>query len=342
MTFLRNTWYLAGWSDELHIGAKLARFIAGEPIVFFRDSRNVARALLDRCPHRFAPLSKGTVRDDAIHCGYHGIAFGADGACVLNPHGPVVSALRVRAFPLVERHDALWIWMGDPERADAAAIPDLSFIDTVPAAARVKGYLSAHADYLLMVDNIMDLTHADYLHPDSLGGGINTRTKGRVEEGDGCVAIRWHASNETLPPVHQSLLPDPTIRGDFHNEVYWFAPGVMKQRLRFGPTGRLDEAGVDSWTAHVMTPAQERETHYFFCHTSDIVTRDPTVAPAVKQLLMTAFEGEDAPMIEAQQQRIGSRSFADLEPVLLPTDNGAARARRVLERLIAADRAQTS
>lgn len=339
--FLRNTWYLAGWSDELTAGSKLARTVAGEPIVFFRDSRNVVAALLDMCPHRFAPLSRGTVRSDGIHCGYHGLAFGANGACVANPHGPVVSALKVRTFPVVERHDAVWIWMGDRERADVGAIPDLSFIDAVPAPSRVKGYLHTRANYQLMVDNIMDLSHADYLHPDTLGGGINTRTKGKVEERDDCVAIRWHASNEILPPVMASQLPDPTTRGDFQNEVYWFAPGIMKQRLRFAPAGRLSEEGQDSWTAHVMIPATERDTHYFFCHTSDAVTRDPSIAATIKQILLSAFEGEDAPMIEAQQERIGARNFFDLMPVLLSTDSGAVRARRALDKLIAAERQQS-
>jgi vanillate O-demethylase monooxygenase subunit len=102
--------------------------------------------------------------------------------------------------------------------------------------------------------------------------------------------------------------------------------------------GRLDDEGLDSWTAHVMTPDAEQSTHHFFCHTSDNVSRDPQIVPMVKGILLSAFQDEDAPMIEAQQRNTGERDFWDFGPVLLSTDSGAVRARRVLEKLIAAER----
>jgi phenylpropionate dioxygenase-like ring-hydroxylating dioxygenase large terminal subunit len=337
MTFLRNCWYLAAWSEELITGQLLARTIAGEPLVLFRTQAGTPAALLDACPHRFAPLSRGRLTPEGLQCGYHGLAFAADGRCVLNPHGAVTSALRARQFAMVDRHAALWVWLGEPERATAATIPDLGFIDRTAPAARVQGWLHRQASYLLMVDNIMDLSHADYVHPDTLGSGINTRTKGRVAERDGVVSILWHAHDDVLPPLFRGLMPNGEPRGDFHNEVYWYAPGVMKQRLRFGPTGQLETRGIDSWTTHTMTPETESSTHYFFCHTSDTVNADPSTAGSIKQLLENVFETEDGPMIEAQQRHIGSRDFWSLKPALLPIDSGAVRARRVLERLIEAE-----
>ena len=339
--FLRNTWYLAGWSEELVPGGLLARTIAGEPLVFFRSVDGGPVALADACPHRFAPLSRGSLGDEGLTCRYHGLTFGADGRCVRNPHGPITSALRAQRFIVEERHTALWVWLGDPETADPSRIPDLGFIDRTAAEARVRGHLHRHADYRLMVDNIMDLSHADYLHPDTLGGGINTRTRGKVEERAGVVSIRWHATNDALPPVHRGLMPNGESHGDFQNEVYWHAPGVMLQRLRFGPTGELDSRGIDSWTTHTMTPETATSTHYFFCHTSDTVSANPALAGPIKQILERAFELEDGPMIEAQQSRIGSHDFFSLRPALLSIDTGAVRVRRALEKLIETERAET-
>src|SRR6202040_964744 len=148
-------------------------------------------------------------------------------------------------------------------------IPDYGFIDRTTQNARVTGYLRTDANYLLMVDNILDLTHADYLHPETLGGGINTRAKGKVESTTDGIAISWRADDEALPPILAALLPATDGRGDFQNEVYWSPPGNMCQRLLFGPPGRLTEDGIDSWTAHVMTPESATSTHYFFCYTSD-------------------------------------------------------------------------
>jgi vanillate O-demethylase monooxygenase subunit len=144
--------------------------------------------------------------------------------------------------------------------------------------------------------------------------------------------------NEILPPVHQGLMPDGASRGDFQNEVYWHAPGVMRQRLRFGPTGELDSRGIDSWTTHTMTPETATSTHYFYCHTSDTVSGNPALAAPIKEILERAFELEDGPMIEAQQARIGTREFGDMRPALLSIDAGAARARRALDKLIALER----
>ncbi len=337
MAFLKNTWYLAAWSGELAGQVPLARTVAGEPLVLFRDAQGSVTALLDRCPHRFAPLSRGVVRADGIQCGYHGLVFGTSGQCIANPHGAVLSALKVPAFPVVERHAAVWVWLGAPQLKDETAIADLSFIDATPEPARVTGYLHVQACYQLMTDNIMDLTHADYLHPDTLGGGINTRAKARVEEGTDGVTVRWEAKAERVPPLMSVRLERPDTLCDFLNEVRWSAPGVMRQRVLFGPSGRLAEAGHDSWNAHVMIPETEGATHYFFCHTSDHVTANPTVAPMARAALMQAFQGEDAPMIEAQQRQLRGRSFEAMRPMLLPTDAAAVAVRRRMQRLLEAE-----
>ena len=52
--------------------------LLGEPWVLYRAGRAVL-AWPDRCPHRFAPLSLGTVEDGRLRCAYHGWRFGRDG-----------------------------------------------------------------------------------------------------------------------------------------------------------------------------------------------------------------------------------------------------------------------
>jgi vanillate O-demethylase monooxygenase subunit len=104
-TYLRNAWYVAGWSDDLADGKLLARTIMKEPIVFYRLPDGNVAALQDRCPHRFAPLSMGQiVNGDRIQCPYHGLEFGPSGACTLNPHGTknIPPRARVRSYPVIE------------------------------------------------------------------------------------------------------------------------------------------------------------------------------------------------------------------------------------------------
>ena len=335
MSFLKNIWYMAGWADEVADSAPLARRIAGVDLVFFRDAEGDLHCLADMCPHRFAPLSMGRVEQGRLICAYHGLGFGGGGRCLINPHGPITDHLKATSYQAVERHACLWVWLGAPELADIAKIPPMDFIAATSPEARVTGYLLSKAHYMLMVDNIMDLSHADYLHAGSLGGGINSKTKGMVsQEADGAIAIRWHVDNEELPPLMAQSLPEGITRGDFRNEVYWYAPGAMKQSVLFGPHGQLANQGRQSWGLHNMTPADETSTHYFFCHTSADISRNPAMVPHVRAVLMQAFAGEDCPVLEAQQRRIDGRDFWSLHPALLPTDAGAVRVRRRIDEML--------
>ncbi|MEO0032587.1 MAG: hypothetical protein RIS94_2345 [Pseudomonadota bacterium] len=337
--FLHDCWYLAAWGDELAEGAMLARQIAGEHVLLLRAQSGAVHALADTCPHRLVPLSRGTCAADSVTCAYHGLRFALDGRCVENPHGPISQALAVRRFACVERHAALWLWLGDGE-ADEARIPDYSFIDRTPAEAHVKGYLHSAADYRLMVDNIMDLTHADYLHGTLLGGGINTLAKATAATQGDAVRITWTADNETLAPLHAQALGTPDGKGDFFNSVLWEAPGNMVQQIKLALPGEMATRPLDSMTCHVMTPETATTTHYFFCHTSDAVTANPAIAPAVMAGLTQAFAGEDKPMLEAQTQRIGGKDFWALRPAMLPSDKGAVMVRRMLDKRIENERTQ--
>src|ERR1700676_5163356 len=56
MTYLRNTWYVAAWADEVGNTGMFHRTLLDEPILFYRKSDGTIVALQDRCPHRFIPL----------------------------------------------------------------------------------------------------------------------------------------------------------------------------------------------------------------------------------------------------------------------------------------------
>jgi len=184
MGFLFGCWYIAAWSDDLPAAGMLSRTILGEPVLLLRDEDGLIGAVRDMCPHRFAPLSRGNFAGGKVTCGYHGLGFALDGRCVANPHGPVVSGLNVKSWPVHEAYKAIWIWMGDPAQADPALIPDLGYIDACPPSAFSKGYLSSYGNYQLYVDNILDLSHIDYLHPTTLGGGALSRATPRVQSRD--------------------------------------------------------------------------------------------------------------------------------------------------------------
>jgi vanillate O-demethylase monooxygenase subunit len=337
--FLRNAWYVAGWSHEIDEGRLLGRKLLDLPVVLFRAPDGSARALGDRCPHRFAPLHRGVLSDGVLKCGYHGLGFGLDGRCVHNPHGDdrAVRALSVPAYPLVESDGALWIWMGDPERADRDAVPRFECLDeTLHHVGR--GYLHGDAQYELMVDNILDLSHVEFLHP-NLGTPEVSRAKVDVtRDGDDIVSARRMAG-ETLPPGLAAVYRTQDRPVDRTMEVRWQAPANLLLSIRIDHADGAPIARTGSQSLHLFTPETAHSTHYFFTGSLARDVADQELFDRFFAALTRAFMTEDKPMIDAQQAMLGDCDIMSLRPALLPIDKAAVLARRTLERLIQDERA---
>ena len=116
--FLRNAWYAAIWAHDLPDATPIAKIFLNEPVVLFRTEGGEPVALEDKCCHRAAPLSVGECIGDTIQCGYHGLRFNATGACVEIPgQSKIPQNATVRSYPVIDRWNMVWIWMGVPEKA---------------------------------------------------------------------------------------------------------------------------------------------------------------------------------------------------------------------------------
>lgn len=333
--FIHNAWYVAAWSDEIRNDQPLARVICGQPIVFWRDSDGSPVGQFDRCPHRFAPLSMGKVSNGTLSCGYHGLEFNAEGRCIKSPHGPTPTAAKLQTYQLAEKYRAVWIWIGDATQADVGLIPSLPHFECVPDSAFTAGYVAADANYLLYLDNLIDLSHADYVHANTLGGGALSRAKGRIEEHEHSVIVRWEAKNEVPLPVRVDFgLFKASDRLDRWTEVAWFAPSVVALEDGGVLTGGDRKDSIVTRTCHFLTPETERSSHYFFGATRNFGIADSNLNQRMGNALLEIFTNEDKPMIAGQQARIGSADFWSLNPVLLRSDAGAVKMRRIIDRML--------
>src|SRR5580658_9228421 len=130
MNYVRNTWYVAGWAQDLEVNKPFSIPILGEPVVIRRNSDNALTALEDRCVHRLAPLSLGRCEGQKLRCMYHGLLYDRTGRVVEIPgQDRIGSGLRLRTYPVVERHSWIWVWMGNPSEADNPLIPPVFGMD---------------------------------------------------------------------------------------------------------------------------------------------------------------------------------------------------------------------
>src|SRR6266852_5009836 len=310
-TYLRNAWYVAAWSDDLEDGQLFGRTILKQPIVFYRKSDGKVAALQDRCPHRFAPLHMGkVVHGDRIQCPYHGLEFDASGACALNPHGQnIPSRLRVRSFPVTEKHKAIWIWMG--ERApDLSKVPDFSVLDNVPEMhATKRDRLTIRANYELIIDNLLDLSHTSFLHEGILGNSDTVESAITVEQDGDDVLVGRHAQNATAPGLFAILMPSAPERVDKFTRMRWMAPSNLRLLTGICMPGAIPESGTGYHAIHMLTPESDKTTHYFFTAVRvNVLTADDKLNAQIQAKISTtrrfAFEEQDAPVIEAQQEMI--------------------------------------
>lgn len=337
MTYLRNVWYVAAWSQEVAPGEVLSRTLLGTPIALFRDAEGAPAAVHDQCPHRFAPLSAGEVRDGIVVCRYHGLGFAGSGACALNPHGAILGGMAIPAYPVHEAHRAIWIWMGDKEGADPALIPDLSYLSDAPETAFSCGNIVASGNYEIFVDNIMDLSHTDYLHPTTLGGAGITGTKPEIVETPDYIDVTWFASASRPSPLLAELFADLPPATDLWQRVRWFAPGVMRLTAATVASGGSEDEALANLNAHILTPETPVSAHYFFAATRNYRPDDATLNARIASAREHIFATEDKPMIELVQRRMGDRDFWSMKPLILPVDLAAVRVRRRLAKLIKAE-----
>jgi vanillate O-demethylase monooxygenase subunit len=339
MPFIENAWYAAALSREIVADVPLGRILLGRACVLLRQPDGRVAMLEDRCPHRFAPLSQGRVVDGAIACPYHGLRFAADGRCVHNPHGSgrIPDQARVRAWPTLERHGAVWFWPGDPDDADPGLLPDWPFLDERTHVTR-HGYLQTAAGYQLSVDNLLDLSHFQFLHPQTLGSEAIAQAPAHVSyDGERHVRVRREIARETLQPFVADAFGLPqgaTVTRRL--EVQWQPPSLLTIDVAVRPDGEPDAAWRGAPSAHWITPRTETTAHYFFAFGLPLSAGEfaaELVRYAVDGLIQP-FEREDLPMLAAQQRAMGEAELWSLQPVMLPIDAGALRARRIVERLL--------
>lgn len=335
MSYLQNHWYAAAFSDELST-TPLLRTLLGEPVAMFRGESGRATALHDRCPHRFAPLHKGVVLGDDLRCPYHGLRFDAGGACVHNPlgDGKIPKAACVRSFPLAERDGIVWMWWGD-QAADESTIRRWTEFEDQAHFNSVHGYIHVRANFQLVIDNLLDLSHAEFLHPYLATEGFNRRTQYSMEQhGNTVIARNWRPSEPITQLFALAYGDNAPTHVDHLSVVTWEAPSTIRLDIGVTRPGLTAKEGPGSFQAHLLTPETEHSSHLFWKWARDFRLGDEELSVQLQANLQQAFETEDEPMIESQSAHMKGRTLEELKPVLLPTDSASLRARRVLKQLI--------
>lgn len=337
-TYARNAWYVAAWANELPDDTTSAMKILGEPLVLYRSSATGRITVLeDRCVHRLAPLSLGRCEGANLRCMYHGLLFDPSGRVVEIPgQDKIPPKARVRSYPAVERANWVWVWMGDPAKADEALIPPSIGPDNADYIMG-HGFLDYDAEASLINDNLLDFSHLTFVHANSFQAPEDfAASLPKVQPLErGIRYSRWVEA--ARGPVGRS-----EEIADSYMSYEFLVPGVLLMwngsfpvgtaaACGFGEPDRTMATAAVTFTSQAVTPMEAGRARYFFCWGPHRDHGDEKLRDFLMGIAGQAF-GEDKVMIEAQHKVISETAH----PVVMPTahDKGVTIFNRLVERLV--------
>jgi phenylpropionate dioxygenase-like ring-hydroxylating dioxygenase large terminal subunit len=345
-TFPLNAWYAAAYDVEVG-RALLARTVCGMKMVLFRRQDGSVAALEDACWHRLLPLSKGTLANDQITCGYHGLVFDGDGRCTHMPAQETINpSACVPAFPVTLKHRFVWVWPGNPALADVATVPDLHWNDD-PAWAGDGELITVQCDYRLVLDNLMDLTHEAFVHGSSIGQKALAEAPFVATHNERTATVtRWMEGIEP-PPFWGGQIRD--VKGytgpvDRWQIIRFEAPCTIAIDVGVAPAGSGAKQGdrsqgVNGYVLNTITPETETTCHYFWAFARNYSLGEQRLTHELRAGVARIFR-EDELILEAQQQAIfdhPGHSFYNLN-----IDAGSMWAREAIDKMVQAEAQPTS
>jgi len=279
----------------------------------------------------------GKLVGDHLQCHYHGLRFDSTGRCVRIPgQDRIPAAAKVKTYPVVERYRWIWIWMGDPGQADPDQITDFHWLQDENWGAK-SSYLHVKANWQLVVDNLLDLTHLAFVHESTIGNAaLAEHAVVKVTAAPSNVVVtRWIVDQPAPADLRQSRRLREQRRSLADHRLR--APAFLRLDVGATPTGTGAPEGTrvnGSACATSMPSRRKTETtsHYFWGQAHDFDVKNQETTNKIFEQIQSAFF-EDVEVFSAQQRNLDLMPNA---PQLdINADSGVIQARRILDRLTA-------
>lgn len=332
-----NSWYVAATSGEVR-HRLLGRQLLDTPVVLFRQESGAIAAFEDRCAHRSMPMSSGRLDGDYLVCRYHGFRYDPTGACVLVPSQERVPyGARLRMLPVHEDPPFVWIWPGDAARAARISPPVVSWLRD-PAWAVFGGAFDVAANYLMLHENSLDLTHMPFVHGEhTLQTHVGVPPPLEVEVSENSVSYRRDFPAMRIAPWQvraTGLAPD---RDYEQREIADFIqPGFHTDSVEVVATIEGDSRAAEvlkKTSARAYTPEGPTSTHVFWQVGRNFAIDQPSVEADLRSVHEQIFS-EDKALLEEMQvhvQRYGPHHRA----TVVNADIAGVKAREIVQAMLA-------
>ncbi|MEW5708155.1 MAG: aromatic ring-hydroxylating dioxygenase subunit alpha [Pseudomonadota bacterium] len=341
--YVKDCWYVAGLSHEFKPETLTGHKIAGQPLVIWRTRTGKVVAFDNRCCHKRFPLSEGRLLENGLlECAYHGLCYDEQGRCVKipsHPDGHIPPQARLRPFPVIEQDGLVWVWTGNPERAALFQPPRTPEVADPAWESIDSGPMHVPANYLLLIENLLDITHFYPLHDGNIGDYANSLLPIELVEGEiggyRFVKTIRRASNYVQPPYFVDWFHYEVV--DREHTHCMLSPGLTRVELRVAPPGKLG-TGMDRGYVllHTHTPVDDRNHVWRWCVNcrADHMSRGDPARSAARRIaeMFPDVVAQDRWALEKQQQMFDYPDDGYSE-LFLKSDKALRRARQVLAQM---------
>ncbi len=296
-------WYPVAVSASVRKKKTFPATFAGERIALYRGESGTVYALEDRCAHRQVPLSMGVVEGDVLRCCYHAWAYRGNGRISQIPYLPkgVSRPPRgVRAYPVREAYGLVFVFPGDPDKAETAAFPELPQFAS-PRHKTMTFSRTVRCHYSFMHENLLDMNH-QFLHRGILGK-IQPTLLGYESGPDSVEASYLFTHVGGKKNRGANLLAADGVRGGKSPDVITIRTGYPYQTLQLVPEG-AELPAFSLWVAYVPEDAEQRTNHVYGL----LMIEKPPVPgalnlawPFIRRFTERVF-AEDRMAVEAEQR----------------------------------------
>lgn len=341
--FVRNCWYVAGFSKEFEKEKLTGHKIAGKPIVIWRTKEGEIAAFDNRCAHKRFPLSEGRLLDDGrLECAYHGLCYNAKGKCMeipSQPDAPIPPMAKLTSFPIIERDGVVWIWPGDSKKAKEASPPSTEEFADDRLETVMGDPMQIPANYLLLVENLLDITHFYPLHDGNIGDVENSRIPVKLQEGE----VEGNSFVETTRVVKKYKQPPYLVEWlgyELVDRVHthrMMSPGLTRVEMRVAPPGKLETEEEHNYIIfHAHTPIDDANHiwRWTMSMKANHMSKEAGVSAVQKAASMFPdVVKEDLWALEKQQEmfEVPDEGYSEL---FLKPDLALRRARKIFSDLI--------
>jgi phenylpropionate dioxygenase-like ring-hydroxylating dioxygenase large terminal subunit len=229
----KQFWYIVAESQELTPDKPLARQILGEWLACYRGTEGQAIVVQDRCLHRCARLSKGSVKEGLLTCAYHGWTYGDQGKVVSIPSEPSKPSStrypKARSYEVKEQQGYIYVCLE----------PGLECYPFIMPHYQTKGWKNVRFQTRFRnnvsncIENFIDVPHTVYVHEGLFRSKGLTKIEAHLSRQNGQVHITYINESDNLGRYSWFLNPS---KGEIHHSDHFFMPNVTSVHYQM-PSG---------------------------------------------------------------------------------------------------------